>query len=154
MLARCAQTGYALRILRAHDLNGPALWNITRATLISKLIYASPAWFGFLDVSSKTPCQGIIQKLIRTGYLGKGFPSFAELCERMMSCSETSKQTITMFSINSCLLSRTVNIHCDLGFILIKSPLQKIMPFEIITYIECCIRIFINISLLAAIYLL
>ena len=48
--ARCAQTGYALRILRAHGLNGPALWNVTRATLISKLIYASPAWFGYLDV--------------------------------------------------------------------------------------------------------
>ena len=81
VLARCAQTGYALRILRAHGLNGPALWNVTRATLISKLIYASPSWFGFLDESSKTRCQGIIKKLIRTGYLGEGFPSFAELCE-------------------------------------------------------------------------
>ena len=81
VLARCAQTGYALRILRAHGLNGPALWNVTRATLISKLIYASPAWFGFLDESSKTRCQGIIKKLIRTGYLGEGFASFAELCE-------------------------------------------------------------------------
>ena len=81
VLARCAQTGYALRILRAHGLNGPALWNETRATLISKLIYASPAWFGFLDESSKTRCQGIIKKHIRTGYLGEGFASFAELCE-------------------------------------------------------------------------
>ena len=76
--ARCAQTWYALRILRAHGLNGPALWNVTRATLISKLIYASPAWFEFLDESSKTRCQGIIKKLARTGYLGEGF---AELCE-------------------------------------------------------------------------
>ena len=33
-------------------------------------------------------------------------------------------------------------MHCDLGFIHIKSPLQKIIPSEIITYIECCIRIF------------
>ena len=74
VLARCSQTGYALRILRAHGLNGPALWNVTRATLISKLIYASPAWFGFLDESSKTCCQGIITKLIRTEYLGEGFP--------------------------------------------------------------------------------
>ena len=80
VVARCAQTGYALRILRAYGLNGPALWNVTRATLVSKLVYASPAWFGFLDESSKTRCQGIIKKLIRTGYLGEGFASFAELC--------------------------------------------------------------------------
>ena len=26
VVARCALTGYALRILRAHGLNGPALW--------------------------------------------------------------------------------------------------------------------------------
>ena len=64
-----------------HGLNGPALWNVTQATLISKLIYASPSWFGFLDESSKTRCQGMIKKLIRTGYLGEGFASFAELCE-------------------------------------------------------------------------
>ena len=30
VVARCAQTGYALRILRAHGLNGLALWNVTR----------------------------------------------------------------------------------------------------------------------------
>ena len=63
-----------------HRLRTAALWNVTRATLVSKLVYASPAWFGFLDESSKTRCQGIIKKLIRTGYLGEGFASFAELC--------------------------------------------------------------------------
>ena len=73
---------------------------------------------------------------------------------RMMSCSETSKQTITMFSINSCLPSKLANMHCDLGFIHIKSHLQKIMPSEIITFIECCIKIFINFSVQATIYIL
>ena len=67
VVARCAQTGYALRILRSHGLSGPALWNITRATLISKLMYASPAWFGFLNESCKARCQGFIQKLKRSG---------------------------------------------------------------------------------------
>ena len=32
VIARCSQTSYALRILRAHGLNGPALWNVTRST--------------------------------------------------------------------------------------------------------------------------
>ena len=81
VVARCAQTGYALRILRAHGLNGLALWNVTRATLVSKLLYASPAWFGFLDEGSKGRCQGVIRKCIRTGYLNEDFGSFAEQCE-------------------------------------------------------------------------
>ena len=35
VIARCSQTSYiyALRILRAHGLNGPALWNVTRINL-------------------------------------------------------------------------------------------------------------------------
>ena len=74
-------TGYALRILRYHGLSVPALWNVTRATLISKLMYASPAWFGFLNESCKARCKGGIQKLKRSGHLGNDFKSFITLCE-------------------------------------------------------------------------
>ena len=70
VVARCAQKGYAVRILRSHGLIGPAVWKVTCATLISKLVYASPAWFGFLNESCKERCQGIIQKLKCSGYLG------------------------------------------------------------------------------------
>ena len=81
VVARCAQTGYALRILRSHGLSGPDLWNVTRATLISKLMHSSPAWFGFLNESCKARCQGVIHKLKRNGYLGNDFDSFNTLCE-------------------------------------------------------------------------
>ena len=40
VISKCAQTSYALRILRAHGLNGQALWDVTRSTLVSKLMYA------------------------------------------------------------------------------------------------------------------
>ena len=62
-------------------MHGSALWNATRATLISKLMYAPPAWFGFLNESCKARCQGIIQKLKLSGYLGNDFKSFNTLCE-------------------------------------------------------------------------
>ena len=88
VVARCA-----LRILRSHGLSGPALWNVffykhiyglhtvyvTRATLISKLMYVSPAWFGFLSERCKARCQGVIQKMKRSGYLGNDFESFTTL---------------------------------------------------------------------------
>ena len=61
VISKCAQTSYALRILRAHGLNGQALWDVTRSTLVSKLMYASPVWFGFLNEESKKKFQHLIQ---------------------------------------------------------------------------------------------
>jgi len=36
-----------------HGLNGNALWDVTRATLVAQLLYASPAWWGFLKADEK-----------------------------------------------------------------------------------------------------
>ena len=52
VISRCAQASYALRIMHAHGLLGQALWDVTRSTLVSRLTYASPAWFGFLNEES------------------------------------------------------------------------------------------------------
>ena len=35
-----AAVQYALRVLRAHGLSGPNLWDVTRATAVAKLTYA------------------------------------------------------------------------------------------------------------------
>jgi hypothetical protein len=81
VISKCAQTSYALRIMRAHGLNGQALWDVTRSTLVSKLMYASPVWFGFLNEESKKRCQAVLNRMKRAGYLGEDFKSFTELCE-------------------------------------------------------------------------
>jgi hypothetical protein len=80
VISKCAQTSYALRIMRAHGLNGQALWDVTRSTLVSKLMYASPVWFGYLNEESKKRCQAVLNRMKRAGYLGKDFKSFAEMC--------------------------------------------------------------------------
>jgi len=41
---------YAPKTIRAHGLNANALWDVTRAKLVSQLLYASPAWWGYLEV--------------------------------------------------------------------------------------------------------
>ena len=81
VIARCSQTSYVLRILRAHGMNGQALWNVTRSTLISKLLYASPVWFGYLDKESRDRCQSLLNRLKRWGFLGEDFENFITLCE-------------------------------------------------------------------------
>ena len=55
------QSTYALRVLRAHGLNGSDLWGVTRATAVSKITYACSAWWGYLDSSGKARIQCFIQ---------------------------------------------------------------------------------------------
>src|SRR6266536_1278941 len=50
------QTGqvmYAIRLLKSRGLSGQSLWDVTKATLISRLTYALPFWWGFLDCAEK-----------------------------------------------------------------------------------------------------
>ena len=47
LVTKCSRSFYALKTIRAHHgLNGNALWDMTRATLVSQLQYACPAWWG------------------------------------------------------------------------------------------------------------
>ena len=48
LVAQGAQTLYALRILKHHGLNGPNLWTVANSTLLTRLTYASPAWWGLI----------------------------------------------------------------------------------------------------------
>ena len=49
VITTCAQTLYALRVLRAHGLRVNALQIIYRAVIVAKLIYGSSAWWGFIS---------------------------------------------------------------------------------------------------------
>ena len=44
VVSRCAQTFYALRVLISDGLCGCVLWDVANAVLISRIMYASPAW--------------------------------------------------------------------------------------------------------------
>jgi len=44
---------YALKTLKAHGLQGQALRDVTLAILVAQLLYASPAWNGFIKSEEK-----------------------------------------------------------------------------------------------------
>ena len=46
LVEKTARSLYAIKTIRAHGLNGDALWDVTRATVVAQLLYASPAWWG------------------------------------------------------------------------------------------------------------
>ena len=53
----------------------------TCATLVSQLLYASPAWWGYLKADERNRLQAVVKKTIRYGYLPRSFSTLDELRE-------------------------------------------------------------------------
>ena len=90
LVARGAQTMYALGTLKNHGLNNCALWEVTRATLLSRLTYASQAWWGMLDGAGRQRLQGIVNRAIKRGFLPSAQPTIAEICDNADRCLFTA----------------------------------------------------------------
>ena len=67
LIGKAGQNLYALKILKAHGLSQNNLENVTKATLISRLQYASPAWFGFASAEDLSRIQSVLNKAHRWG---------------------------------------------------------------------------------------
>ena len=74
------QSLYALRILVAHGLSGPMLYDVVRATTVARMLYAAPSWWGFAGQQEKNRLQSAMRRLIRLRYLPEDSPSFEHLC--------------------------------------------------------------------------
>jgi len=69
----------------------PCAWEVTRATLIAQITYASPSWGGFIKCDELTRLKTIVSKASRYGYLPANFPSL----ERLLESSDESLFTAT-----------------------------------------------------------
>ena len=61
VISSCAQTLYALRVLRAHGLQDSALHNIYRSVVLAKLLYASSSWTGFSNATNRQKLQAFLK---------------------------------------------------------------------------------------------
>ncbi len=59
------QNLYALKILKAHGLPNLSIIRVCRATLVSRLTYAAPAWYGFANSAEKDKLQAVLNKACR-----------------------------------------------------------------------------------------
>ena len=86
-LISCAnQNLYALKTLKSRDLPDAQLINVCRATLISRVLYASPVWYGFSSAADKARLQAlkqlggvIVTKAARWGVWAKNGPTLDEM---------------------------------------------------------------------------
>ena len=80
--ASAAQSLYAIKLLRSHGLDAASCNTVCRATVVAKLTYASPSWWGFASASEKQRFQAIINRAIKWGYYNANNPSLEEICEK------------------------------------------------------------------------
>ena len=81
VITNCAQTLYALRVLRAHGMCDLALQTIYRSVIIAKLLYASSAWWGFTNPSDRHRVDSFLRRSIRCSYCPPGLPPFEDQCK-------------------------------------------------------------------------
>ena len=82
LVAQGAQTLYALRILKHHGLNGPNLWTVANSTLLARLTYASPAWWGLIGSEGLLRLKAVVSRAVKQGYLPPNQPAFDVICDK------------------------------------------------------------------------
>ena len=81
VVCRGSQCAFALRTLRAHGLQGAALWEVAGATLVASAAYDSQAWWGLVDTGGAQQLDGMLRRLVKQGLLPPSFPTFSEICD-------------------------------------------------------------------------
>jgi len=82
VVSSCSSSLYALRVLRNHGLPPASLHEVSRASTMARLMYASPAWWGFASDGDRDRIEAFVRKTKRFGYLPPTAPSAAELSDR------------------------------------------------------------------------
>jgi hypothetical protein len=82
LLASCAQTLFALRTLRQHGLPTNALHTVFKVTVVAKLTYASPAWWGFTSTDDRNRLEALLRRSTRLGYRDVSDPTFNDICKQ------------------------------------------------------------------------
>ena len=65
VIAKCAQTMHALKLLWCHRLSSDELQVVYKAVVLAKLLHASPAWWGFATVADKQRIEAFLRRGVR-----------------------------------------------------------------------------------------
>jgi Reverse transcriptase (RNA-dependent DNA polymerase) len=80
-VSRASQTLYALKTLKSYGLSQASLDSVCKSTLVARLVYASPCWWGPLTAESKDRLQAVLNRANRWG-LCQHSMGLGSLCER------------------------------------------------------------------------
>ena len=69
ILSICSQRVYLLKLLRDWGLQLPQLRTICQSLIVSRILYALPAWGGFLSVELKGRINAFLRRLYKYGFM-------------------------------------------------------------------------------------
>ena len=81
VLQDCASSLYALNKLRAHGLQAKDLKEVFRAKILSKILYGSPAWWGYCSVNTCNRIESFLKKSKKFGLYDSDADLFETLCQ-------------------------------------------------------------------------
>ena len=67
-LLTCAKSLFALRTLRHHGLSPESLHGVFQATVVTRIMYASPAWWGFTTAAERNRLEAFHNRAKRLGF--------------------------------------------------------------------------------------
>jgi len=97
LLSSCSSLLYAMRVLRAHGIPVTSLHDIFRATVVSRIQYAAPAWSGMCSSADRVRLDSILRRSKRLGY------TVTTTCRLSLSC-------LTLLTMISSTVSRSTPV--------------------------------------------
>jgi hypothetical protein len=80
VITSCAQSLYALRVLRAHGMGDVILQTVYRSVVVAKILYAASAWWGYASATDRQRIDAFLERSKRCGFCPPDLPSFEEQC--------------------------------------------------------------------------
>jgi hypothetical protein len=80
VITSCAQSLYALRVLRAHGMGDVILQTVYRSVVVAKILYAASAWWGYASATDRQRIDAFFERSKRCGFCPPDLPSFEEQC--------------------------------------------------------------------------
>ena len=86
VISSSASALYALKVLRAHGMDRECIQKVFQATVISRLQYASPAWWGYTTDTQRERFESFLRRSVKAGFYSIESPVFASICESADDC--------------------------------------------------------------------
>jgi len=67
VISSCACSQYAIKVLRVHGLYDTASQEVYKSVVVGKLLYASPAWWGFASATDRQRVDAVLRRGVRSG---------------------------------------------------------------------------------------
>ena len=81
VLAKCSNMIYALNILKHHGMRQQGLEQVFHSKVISRITYASPAWYGMAGQEELNRINAFLRRSKRSGFYPEDGKTFQELCK-------------------------------------------------------------------------